>query len=299
MKYLKQFLQHRMGMIGFSILIIFVFTAIFAPIVAPFNPYESDEPTDTHDVFASPSSKHILGKDDIGKDVLSSVIYGARISLLVGILASTIIIVLGGVIGMIAGYYGGNIDVILMRIVDAVLVIPQLPLMLVIIAVVGRGIVNIILVIGLLSWSYMARIVRAQVMSIKNRTFVMRAKSIGVGQTRIMIRHILPQVVPMIFAEATLDVSFAIISEATLSFLGLGDPTLISWGTMLHRAFLRGAVTREAWWVILPPGMAIALIALSFTFLGNSLQAIINPRLKTHHLFDERKIVSLLKSRKK
>jgi peptide/nickel transport system permease protein len=192
---------------------------------------------------------------------------------------------------MLAGYFGGPVDTVIMRVVYVILVIPQLPLMLVIIAVAGRGIVNIILVIGLLSWSYMARIVRAQVLTIKERTFILRVRSVGVGHLKIMVKHILPQVVPMIFAEATLDVSFAIISESTLSFLGLGDPTLISWGMMLNQAFLRGAVTLGAWWYLIPPGIALAWVTLGFTFLGNALQEIVNPRLKTHHLFDERIIV--------
>jgi peptide/nickel transport system permease protein len=289
----RTFLRNKMGVCGLFMLISIILVAIFAPQIAPYDPYKIVE-ANTSDVLASPSPGHILGQDDAGKDVLSSVIYGARISLLVGFSASFIIVVMGGVLGMLAGYFGGRVDLIIMRFVDVILVIPQLPLMLVIIAVAGRGIVNIILVIGFLSWSYMARIIRAQVMSVKERTFILRARAIGVSHLAIMIRHILPQVVPMIFAELTLDVSYAIISESTLSFLGLGDPTLVSWGSMLNRAFLRGAVTLGAWWYLLPPGFALAWVTLGFTFFGNALQEIINPRLKTHHLFDERKIVALL-----
>jgi peptide/nickel transport system permease protein len=292
----RTFLRNKMGVCGLLMLISIILVAIFAPQIAPCDPYEIVD-VNTSDVLAPPSQGHLLGQDDAGKDVLSSVIYGARISLLVGFSASFIIVVMGSVLGMIAGYFGGRVDLIIMRFVDIILVIPQLPLMLVIIVVAGRGIINIILVIGFLTWSYMARIVRAQVMSVKERTFILRARSIGVSHLRIIVRHILPQVVPMMFAEMTLDVSFAIISESTLSFLGLGDPTLISWGSMLNRAFLRGAVTLGAWWYLLPPGLALAWVTLGFTFFGNALQEIINPRLKTHHLFDERKIVSLLSKR--
>jgi peptide/nickel transport system permease protein len=286
----RHFLQNKMGVIGLFMLVSIVMVAVFAPWIAPYDPYEIVQAT-TEDVLAPPSAGHLLGQDDAGKDVLSEVIYGARISLLVGFSASLIIVILGSVLGMIAGYFGGRVDMIIMRVVDAVLVIPQLPLMLVIIAVAGRGIVNIILVIGLLSWTYMARVVRSQVLTVKERTYILRARAIGVGNLLIMVRHILPQVLPVIFAEGILDVSWAILSEATLSFLGLGDPTLVSWGSMLNRAFLRGAVTRGAWWYLVPPGLALAWVTLGLTFVGNAIQEIVNPRLKTHHLFDERKMV--------
>jgi peptide/nickel transport system permease protein len=287
-----EFLHNRMGMIGLIMLVSILMIAIFAPLIAPYDPYEIVQVT-TKDVMAPPSAEHLLGQDDAGKDVLSAVIYGARISLLVGFSASLIIVALGSVSGMIAGYFGGRIDLLIMRFVDAILVIPQLPLMLIIIAVAGRGIVNIILVIGLLSWTYMARVVRSQVLTIKERTFILRARSIGAGNFLIMWRHILPQVLPIIFAEGILDVSWAILSEATLSFLGLGDPTLVSWGSMLNKAFLRGAVTRGAWWYLVPPGLALAWVTLGLTFLGNAIQEIVNPRLKTHHLFNEKKMVAL------
>lgn len=291
---IQTYLRNKMGVVGLIMLVSVLTIAVFAPALAPYDPYEVVRVT-TEDVLAPPSQEHPLGQDDSGKDVLSAVIYGARISLMVGFFASLIIVVLGSVLGMIAGFFGERIDMIIMRFVDAVLVIPYLPLMLVIISVAGRGLMNIILVIGLLSWTYMARVVRSQVLTVKERTFILRARAIGVGHLLIMVRHILPQVLPVIFAEGILDVSWAILSEATLSFLGLGDPTLISWGSMLNRAFLRGSVTRGAWWYLIPPGLALAWVTLSLTFIGNAIQEIVNPRLKTHHLFDERRIVSSLK----
>ena len=288
----RSFFQSKMGIIGLVMLVSVIFVAIFAPLIAPYDPYAIITAT-TEDVLAPPSPEHLLGQDDTGRDVLSSVFYGARISLLVGFTASFIGIVLGATVGMIAGYAGGGVDTVLMRFVDGILVIPSLPLMLVIIAVAGRGITNIILVIGLLSWTYMARIVRAQVLSVKEQRFILRARAIGVGHIGIMVNHILPQALPVIFAEATLDISYAILSEATLSFLGLGDPTLISWGSMLNRAFLRGAVTRGAWWYLVPPGLALAWVTLGLTLVSNTIQEVVNPRLKTHHLFDDRKMVML------
>lgn len=288
----RSFFQSKMGIIGMVMLVSVFFVAIFAPLISPADPYAIITAT-TEDVLAPPSPGHVLGQDDTGRDVLSSVFYGARISLLVGFAASFIGISLGATVGMIAGYAGGRVDTLLMRVVDGILVIPSLPLMLVIIAVAGRGITNIILVIGLLSWTYMARVVRAQVLSVKERQFILRARAIGVGHIGIMVNHILPQALPVIFAEATLDISYAILSEATLSFLGLGDPTLISWGSMLNRAFLRGAVTRGAWWYLVPPGLALAWVTLGLTLVSNTIQEVVNPRLKTHHLFDDRKMVML------
>lgn len=286
------FFHNRKGVIGLGMLAAIIFIAVFAPAIAPYDPYELVKVT-TSDVMAPPSMIHPLGQDEAGKDLLSSLLYGARISLIVGFTASLLTIILGGTLGMVAGYMGGWTEMIIMRITDIVLVIPALPLMLVIIAVAGRSLQNIILVIGLLSWTYMARVVRAQVLSVKERTFILRAKSFGSSAIRIMVFHVLPQVIPVIFAEATLDVSFAILSEATLSFMGLGDPTLISWGGMLNRAFLRGAVTGGAWWYLIPPGLALAWVTLSLSFFSNAIQEIINPRLKTHHLFDERKMIRL------
>lgn len=298
--FMRKLLRQRSGMVGLFMLVFIILVAIFAPWIAPYNPYEQVQAT-AEDVMAPPSPGHPLGQDDAGRDVFSLVIYGARISLLVGFAASFIIVLLGVTIGMLSGYAGGRLDVLLMRFTDAILVVPSLPLMLVVIAVAGRGLTNIVLVIGLLTWTYMARVVRSQVLTVKERQFVMRARAIGVSHLGIMIRHVLPQVLPVIFAEATLDVSYAILSEASLSFLGLGDPTLVSWGSMLNRAFMRGAVTKGAWWYLIPPGLALAWVTLGLTLLSNAVQEIVNPRLETHHLFNERKIVSLLPrlSRKK
>ena len=290
--FLRSFIRKKAGMLGAFMLFSMVFVAVFAPWIAPYDPYEPVDAT-AADVMAPPSAEHLLGQDDVGRDVLSMVIYGARVSLLVGFAASVIIVVLGCTVGLAGGYFGGRTDVVLMRITDAILVIPALPLMLVVIAVAGRSLSNIILIIGLLSWTYMARVVRAQVLSVKERTFVLRARALGVPVLGVIVSHVLPQTLPVIFAEATLDVSFAILSEATLSFLGLGDPTLVSWGSMLNRAFMRGAVTKGAWWYLIPPGVALAWVTLGLVLLSNAVQEIINPRLQTHHLFDERKVVSL------
>ena len=290
----RGFVRKKAGILGLAMLVSIILVGILAPWIAPFDPNDPITAT-AADVMAPPRVGHPLGQDEVGRDVLSLVVYGTRISLLVGFAASLIIVLLGCTIGLVAGYAGGWVDTILMRITDGILVIPALPLMLVIIAIAGRGITNIILIIGLLTWTYMARTVRAQVLSVKERQFVLRARAIGVSHLGIVIFHILPQVLPVIFASATLDVSYAILSEASLSFLGLGDPTLVSWGSILNRAFLRGAVAKGAWWYLVPPGVALAWVTLGLALLSNAVQEIINPRLGTHHLFDERKIVSLLR----
>ena len=292
MQALKQFVRKPMGVIGAVMLLIVVVVAVFASWLAPYDPQERVQVT-PDDILAPPDAEHLLGRDDAGKDVLSLLIYGARVSLIVGFTASFMSMFIGTTVGLVAGYYGGRVGNTLMRLVDFLMVIPDLPLMLVIIAVMGRGLLNIILVIGLLGWTYTARLVRSQVLSVKERQFVLRARSIGAGGGRIILRHILPQVLPLIIAQAVLDISVSILAESSLAFLGLGDPTLISWGMMLNFAFER-AISRQAWWFLLPPGFAIVWISLALILIGNTLDEIVNPRLRTHHLFDARRMVALV-----
>jgi ABC-type dipeptide/oligopeptide/nickel transport system permease subunit len=285
------FRQKPMAMLGLFMLLVVIIMAVFAPVLAPYDPDEKvDVTADT--ILAPPDENHLLGTDDVGKDVLSQLIYGARISLAVGFAGSVMSMFLGTTVGLVSGFYGGRIDNVLMRVVDFLMVIPGLPLMLVIISIWGRGLEKIILVIGLLYWAYTARLVRSQVLSIKERQYILRARAIGASGRRIIIRHILPQVVPLIVAQGVLAISNAIINEAVLSFLGLGDPTATSWGTMLNFAFAR-AITRQGWWFLLPPGFAIVWVSLSVILIGTALEEIVNPRLKTHHLFDPRKMIAL------
>jgi peptide/nickel transport system permease protein len=279
-----------MGMIGAAMLLSVVVMALAAPLIAPYDPYQRVR-AQPSDILAPPSPDHLLGTDDAGKDVLSQLIYGARISLLVGFTASVVSMIIGSAVGLVAGYYSGRVDTVLMRVVDFLLVIPYLPLVLVIVAVWGRGLWKIIFVIAILGWTYTARLVRAQTLSVKQRQYVTRARAMGASSPRIILRHILPQVMPLIIAQTVLDISATILAEASLSFLGLGDPTLVSWGNMLNFAFER-AISRQAWWFLLPPGLAILWVSLSLILIGTSLEEIVNPRLKTHHLFDARRMVA-------
>jgi peptide/nickel transport system permease protein len=281
-----------MAILGMLMLGIVIVMAIFAPLLAPYDPNARVDVA-PEDILAPPDAEHLLGRDDAGKDVLSLLIYGARVSLIVGFVSSFFSMFIGTTVGLVAGYYGGRVSNILMRFTDFLMVIPDLPLMLVIISVWGRGLWKIILVISVLYWTYTARLVRSQVLSVKERQFVLRARALGASHFRIIMRHIFPQVVPLIIAQAVLDISSSIIAESTLSFLGLGDPTLVSWGMMLNFAFER-AISRMAWWFLLPPGFAIVWVSLAIILIGNALEEIVNPRLKTHHLFNPRNMVSLM-----
>lgn len=281
-----------MALIGMGMLALVIFAAIFGPWLAPYDPNERVD-VQPEDILAPPDAEHFLGRDDAGKDVLSLLIYGARVSLMVGFVSSFFSMFIGTTVGLVAGYFGGRVSNILMRITDFLMVIPDLPLMLVVISVWGRGLWKIILVISVLYWTYTARLVRSQVLTVKERQFVLRARALGASNFRIIMRHIFPQVVPLVIAQAVLDISSSIIAESTLSFLGLGDPTLISWGMMLNFAFER-AISRMAWWFLLPPGFAIVWVSLSIILIGNALEEIVNPRLTTHHLFNPRNMISIL-----
>jgi len=280
-----------MAVVGIFMLGFVIIIAVFAPLLAPYDPNVRVDVA-PEDILAPPDLEHWLGRDDSGKDVLSLLIYGARVSMVVGFVSSFFSMFIGTMVGLIAGYYGGRVSNLLMRFTDFLMVIPDLPLMLVVISVWGRGLWKIILVISVLYWTYTARLVRSQVISIKERQFILRTRALGASNFRIVMRHIFPQVLPLVIAQAVLDISSSIIAESTLSFLGLGDPTLVSWGMMLNFAFER-AISRMAWWFLLPPGIAIIWVSLSIILIGNALEEIVNPRLSTHHLFNPKNMVSL------
>jgi len=221
----------------------------------------------------------ILGTDHWGRDIWSQMVYGARISLFVGLFAAFIGVIIGLVVGLAAGYVGRIVDEILMRSTDILLVLPTLPLLLVLIAVLGPALINLIILIGFLGWMGFARVVRSQVLSLKERPFIEAAKAVGAGKFHIIVRHILPNVMSLVYVSLALSVPTAILSEAALSFLGLFDPTVISWGRMLHDAqAIEGGLDKWWWW--LPPGIAIALVSVSFILLGYAIDEILNPKLR-------------------
>jgi peptide/nickel transport system permease protein len=271
--------RNSMGMIGLGILAFFLAVALFAPLIAS---KEGLDPTCAcaGRPFQPPSLSYPFGTDDLGRSVFTLTVWGSRISLMVGFFATLISILIGSVIGIVAGYFGGWVESVLMRLTDWGLVIPFLPLAIVLASILGPSLGVIILVIGATSWPSTSRLVRAQVLSVKTRPYVERARALGAGRWHMTTRHILPNVGPIIFANTVLLVAIAILSETTLSFLGLGDPLSISWGTILEAAFNAGASTAGNWWWLVPPGLAIVLVVLAFTMCGYALDEILNPRLR-------------------
>ena len=279
----RSFFHNRMALLGSAMILFVVWVALFAPLLAPYDPDAPIRVT-VDDIYAPPSPQHPLGTDDAGRDVLTNLIYGSRVSLTVGFFASFISLCIGGAIGLTAGFFRGTAENLLMRLTDILMVIPDLPLMIVLIALLGRSLWILILVIGILGWTGTARVVRSQTLSVRERRFVHRARALGAGSAYIVRRHVFPLVFPIMVVNAVLVVSAAILNESTLAFLGLGDPTRLSWGQMLNFAFRRGAMVAGAWWALLPPGLAIIWVVLGLTLLGNGLERIFNPRLATHHL---------------
>jgi peptide/nickel transport system permease protein len=272
------FVRNKMGVTGLIILIVFILMAVFADVLAPETRLSVTNAPGAP--LQPPSARFWLGTDELGRSVLDLVIQGSQISLLVGFLATAISMFIGSLVGIVAGYSGGWVDVILMRFTDWFLVIPFLPLAIVLAAILGRSLFVIALVIGVTTWPATARVVRAQVLTLKERPYVERARALGAGNSQIVGRHILPNVFPLIFANTILVVAVAILTEATLSFLGLGDPFSVSWGSILESAFAEGAISLGAWWYLVPPGLCIVLVVLGFTMCGYAFDEILDPRLR-------------------
>ena len=275
---LRSIWSDRLGRIGLILLVLTAVVAVLGPFIFPFNP--ADVGADSSTILQPPSAEHWLGTDELGRDVFREFLAGARISLFVGIMATLISTIIGAGIGIVAGYFMGPLDTTLMSATDFFLVIPALPLMIAMGAIFGQNLLIIILVIGLLSWPRTARIVRSQTLSLRQRQYVARAKSLGASDARIIRRNVAPHVMQLIVANTILVVAGCILAEATLSFIGLGDPDRISWGSMLHFAFVSGAVGLGAWWYFMPPGLGILVVVLGFTLVGHSFERIANPRLK-------------------
>jgi peptide/nickel transport system permease protein len=272
-------LRERQAVVGLSILLFFVAIALLAPLIAPDSPHAQ-----VGQVYARPSGSHWLGLDDGGIDMLTLVMYGARISLLVGFAASLVAMLIGGGVGILSGFFGGKVDVVLMRITDYFLVIPDIPLMIVVAAIFGRNLLNIIVIIGVIYWTSTARLIRAQVKSVRERTYVKRAQALGAGNVRLMQKHVLPQIVPLLIANTVLTIATAIFAETYISFLGLGDPASISWGRLIENSLTGGAIFHQAWWAIIPPGLCVTLLILACTIIGQAIEDALNPRLKVGHL---------------
>jgi len=247
---------------GLSILILFLSIALFAPLIAPYDPQETGSP------YQPPNAEHRLGTNDIGQDILSELIYATRVSLAIGFLAGSISIIIGATLGMLAGYYRGRIEELVMAISDVVLLVPGLPLMIILAAYLSPSMWNIIFVVGLLWWCSTTRVVHSRVLQLREMPFVEAARSLGAGDGYIMLHHILINCKEIIQAKFALAVASAMLTEASLSFLGLGDPLNISWGEMIHFAFSRGGFANDMWWWYLPPGLMICASVLGFVMIS-------------------------------
>jgi len=272
----KKYQRNRAAVFGLYAVLVFLVMAVLSPWLAPFQPLSIGK-----DSFRPPDSTYLLGTDDLGRDLLSGVLWGARVSLLVGLLSAFTSTLIGVIVGSASGYYGGWADDLLMRLTEFFLVIPRFFLALIIVALFGSSIWNIIFVIGILSWPVTARLVRAEFLSLRGKEFVEAVRAIGAPDRRIILRHMLPNAGPPIVISGSLQIARAILMEAGLSFLGLGDPNQMSWGMMLYNAqrFLR-----HAWWTATFPGLAIFFIVMGFNLIGDGLNDALNPKQKGKEL---------------
>jgi peptide/nickel transport system permease protein len=286
------FRQNRLGMTGLVILLAFIVMAVFAAQIMwifaqiagwdyPYGPFDRVE---RMGVGTAPSDDHWFGTDQFGRDILSRLLYGSRVSLLVGVVATVVSMGLGTLVGLLSGYWGGWKDEVLMRLTDVFLVLPWLVLMIVLAALMpgGSSVSKVIIVIGITGWSGTARIVRAQVLSVGQRAFVERARAIGAGDFHIVGKHVFPNVFPLVFANSILTIAIAILAESTLSFIGLGPlhTQVVTWGNMLENATSGGAMASGLYLWIMMPGFCIVLVVLGFTFVGYALDEIFNPKLR-------------------
>ena len=269
---LKDLIKHKIGLFSLITILILVVLALFAPYLSPYDPFEIN----VNEILLPPSFKHPLGTDLLGRDVLSRMIYASRISLEVSLVAVGISIGIGVFFGSLAGYLGGIVDQIISRFIDIMLCFPTIFLILAVIAYLEPSILTIMIVIGATSWMGVARLVRAEILSLKERDFVLIARVYGAGTFRIIFKHLLPNALPPILVSASLGLGQAILIESALSFLGIGvQPPIPSWGNIL----IEGKETLEvAWWLSVFPGFAILITVLAFTLLGETLQEILNPR---------------------
>lgn len=268
------------AMIGAFVLLFFILIAIFAPLIAPVSMLDVTKQLDVPR-YAPPSLEHPLGTDDLGRELWVRILWGARVSILVGVSATVMSMVIGTIMGLAGGHFSGLFGAVVMRIIDFFIVLPSLLLAIVLSSVLERGVFTIVIAIGITSWASTARIVRSQTLSVESRLYIERARILGAGHSHILFKHMLPAVMPLVLANTTLTVGSAIIAESTLSFLGLGDTSKESWGTILKNSMDISAATSGYWWYVLAPGIAIVLVVIAFTMVGRAFEAIINPALRS------------------
>lgn len=274
----KQFIQNKTGLVGLVVLCVVIVLAILAPVIFPASMLDVTQLSNPQN--QPPTGANPLGTDPSGRSVLAMLVWGSRVSLVVGFAATAVSMIIGTVFGMAAGHFTGATQAVLMRVIDFFLVVPSLVLAIVLSSVIGPGVVTIIIAIGVTSWASTARLVRSQTLTIESRPYIERSWALGAGDGHIITKHVLPAVMPLVLANTTLTVGSAIIAESTLAFLGLGDPSVTSWGTMLKSALDTGAATGGYWWFVLPPGIAIVIVVLAFTLVGRAFESVVNPTLR-------------------
>ncbi len=273
--------RDRFALTGLVIYGVFVIVALVAPMVVPYAPLDlSYQPGGEVAANVPPSRLHWLGTTNLGRDIFSQLLYGTRAALAVGFTAALGVVVLGTLVGLVAGYYGGWTDTVLMRLADVAFGIPFLPMAIVLVAFLGPSIWNVVLVMTLLLWRDTARVIRAQVLSLRERSYVEAARVLGASHLRTMLVHIAPNVLPLSFLYGSLAIGWAILTEASISFLGFGDPNAISWGFMLQDAYNSQALARQAYHWFVPPGISIMLAVMAGFFIGRGYEELLFPRLR-------------------
>nr|WP_042179282.1 ABC transporter permease [Kibdelosporangium sp. MJ126-NF4]CEL13731.1 Dipeptide transport system permease protein DppC (TC 3.A.1.5.2) [Kibdelosporangium sp. MJ126-NF4]CTQ99418.1 Dipeptide transport system permease protein DppC (TC 3.A.1.5.2) [Kibdelosporangium sp. MJ126-NF4] len=274
----REFATNRGGLIGLAVLAVFVLIGVLGPLL--ISDASLDVTRAAGDRLQPPSGEFWLGTDENGLSVLTLTLWGARLSLVVGLAAALLSVVIGTTVGVLAGHFGGWLSAVLLRFTDFFLIMPSLVLAIALSAVLDGGSGTIILAIGVVSWPTSARLVRAQTLAVEARPYIERSRALGGGHGHVIFKHVLPSVLPLVFVNTTLAVGSAIVAESTLRFLGLGDTNEITWGGLLRSAGSSGAITYGAWWYLLPPGIAIVLLVLAFTMVGRALETVLNPKLR-------------------
>lgn len=276
----RMLVRDRFALGGIIIIGLFLVIAIFADVLAPYEPFQTlKTPEGGLARLEEPSARHWLGTTAFAKDVLSQLLLGTRVAFIVGLSAAIVVGFVSTLLGLLSGYYGRHVDDVIMRMTDFALSIPTLPVAIVAVAILGPSLRNIIIVIALLFWRNGARIVRSVVLTEKEKVYVQAARAAGASHTYIMLTHILPNVIPVAFLWMTMSIAFAVLAEASLSFLGLGDPNTTSWGQMLNLAFSTGSI-RTAWWWVLPPSLCLVALISSIYVIGRAYEEKTNPKLR-------------------
>lgn len=274
------FRRDALARVGLLIYTVFILVAIFAPLIAPYDPQQVVEANGIWLANEQPSSRFLLGTTNLGRDIFSQLVFGSRTALLVGFSAAVAVALIGTLVGLVAGYYGRWVDALLMRTADVAFGIPFLPLVIVLVAFLEPSIWNVVVAMALLLWSSAARVIRSQVLVVKEKAFVVAAKAAGAGDLRLIFTHVAPSVLPLSFLYGSVAIGWAILTEASISFLGFGDPNNVSWGFMLQDAFVSQALSRQAYYWIIPPGIMIMLTVMAGFFIGRGYEEVLFPRLR-------------------